>query len=70
VLFEKVVVIVLWHVLRKLTWRTHDGIFTEQRGLALSKVIRGLCEEGCVLVCFRYCITCECELWEKVCILF
>lgn len=48
--FEKGLVIVLRHVLRKLTWRTHEGIFTKKIGLALSKVIRGLCEEACVAV--------------------
>lgn len=40
----------LGHVLRKLTWRTHDGIFPKQSGLALPKVIRGLCEGFSVAV--------------------
>lgn len=48
--FGKGVVIVLGHVLKKLTWRTHDGIFPKQSGLVLPKVIRRLCEGACVAV--------------------
>lgn len=38
------------HVLRKLTWKTHDGIFPKQSSLALPKVIRGLWAS---LVCLK-----------------
>lgn len=37
-------------MLRKPTLKTHDGIFPKQSGLALPKVVRGLCEGFSVAV--------------------
>lgn len=63
--FGKGVMIV--HVLRKLTLKTHDGIFPKQSGLVLPKVIRRLCEGACMVVyLFALEITFTCETLKKL----